>query len=63
MKKLLRAFQIFAKYIPDDPWPITCEHDVLYVHCPCDEVSEEDREALAQCGFEESDNGGFEKWI
>lgn len=44
------AFTIFAKYT-DDTYPTHAEHDVLYVHVDGEKVSEEDKEKLAQLGF------------
>lgn len=55
MEDLIKALQIFSKYITDDygkKYPTTCEHDMLFVNCVCPEqVSEEDKAELDKLGF------------
>ena len=59
MKKLIEAFQIFAKY-SEDQYPITCEHDCMYVPCVSpDAVSLEDKVRLAECGFTVDDGMSY----
>jgi hypothetical protein len=62
MKDLIEALQIFAKYIPafDDSSWTACDHDVLYVCCPEELVSEEDVRRLEELSFIlNEDDGGF----
>jgi hypothetical protein len=50
MKDLIEALTIFAKY-RDEKWPTHCEHDVLTIMGIGDEVSEADKDRLAELGF------------
>jgi hypothetical protein len=59
MADLIAALTIFAKYIPDEKYPTTCEHDELYVHCDPDVVSDEDHRQLNLLGFHRSDVGNY----
>lgn len=59
MDDLIKALQIFRKYT-DNQYPTACEHDVLYLNCDADLVSEEDKSELSKFGFIPSDEfGGF----
>ena len=55
MEDLIKALQIFNKYITDDysrKHPTTCEHDMLFVNCVRPEqVSNEDKKELETLGF------------
>jgi len=55
MEDLIKALQIFSKYITDDyvrKHPTKCEHDMLFVNCVRpDEVSNEDKKELETLGF------------
>lgn len=51
MNDLLEALTIFAKYTSTRR-PTCCEHDILYVLVDPADVTVEDRERLAQLGFE-----------
>ena len=55
MEDLIKALQIFSKYITDDygrKHPTKCEHDMLFVNCVRPEqVSNEDKKELETLGF------------
>lgn len=54
MKDLIKALEIFLKYLPngDKRRPTTCEHDMLFVNCVSpDMVSDTDKEELKNLGF------------
>ena len=57
MNSLIKALQIFNKYLKKDPsdyhnrYPTSCEHDILIVHVDPDKVSDEDKKMLNQLGF------------
>jgi hypothetical protein len=51
VKDLLEALTIFMKYIPDDEYPTSCDHDVLYVLCHPNLVSPEDEARLRELSF------------
>ena len=64
MDDLIKALQIFRKYLADGNYglthPTTCEHDMLFVNCVCpDVVSEEDKEELQKLGFEPYEDFAF----
>lgn len=63
MKKLIEAFQIFAKY-SDDEFPTHCEHDVMHVPVVnSSDVSKEDLERLEELGFRpDTEIGGFKSY-
>lgn len=54
MDDLIKALQIFRKYMTSDAYaPTHCEHDVFMVCCvPFDSVSAEDVIELDKLGFE-----------
>ena len=54
MKDLIKALEIFLKYLPDGDikFPTTCAHDMLFVNCVSpDMVSDIDKEELKNLGF------------
>lgn len=57
MNDLIKALQIFNKYLKKDPsdyhnqYPTGCEHDILRVYVEPDKVSDEDKQILNQLGF------------
>lgn len=52
MDDLIKALTIFRKYMGGDhPYPTACEHDVLYVNCNPEKVSDEDKVTLEELGF------------
>ena len=54
MRKLIKAFTIFAKY--SDECPTWCEHDCLHVCVNPERVSSEDIAELDELGFHMSDD-------
>lgn len=63
MEELLKALQIFAKYIPDEKWPTWCEHDTLHVNCDPDLVSDDEIILLDSYGFiPDEENEGFKSF-
>ena len=64
MKDLIKALQIFRKYLTDGDYglrkPTTCEHDMLFVNCASpDKVSDNDKEELYKLGFEPYEDFAF----
>lgn len=58
MDQLIEALTIFRKY-KNEQYPTHCEHDVLWIMgVTKDEVSNEDRDRLAELGFFWSDSDG-----
>ncbi len=55
MKKLIKALNIFLKY-GNKQYPISCEHDVLYVIIDPEKVSIEDKRLLEKLTFEVDDD-------
>lgn len=51
MEDLIKAMNIFNKYIPDESYPTYCEHDVLRVNCNPELVSQEDIDELSELRF------------
>lgn len=53
MDEIIEAFGIFKKYLPGDKckYAIGCEHDIMYVYVPSEDVSQEDKNRLQQLGF------------
>jgi hypothetical protein len=47
----MQHFQIFGKYVETSIGNIGCEHDVLYIYCDHELVSEEDKARLEELGF------------
>jgi len=64
MDRLIKALQIFAKYLDRDSfysqYPTNCQHDHLYVSVDRS-VSKEDSDTLHSLGFDvsEYDDGNF----
>ena len=59
MDDLIAALTILRKY-GNPQWPTHCEHDILYVAIPHEDVTAEDKVALDKLGFRPSDEGpGF----
>lgn len=51
-KEFIRAFEIFARYEPDNKYPIGCEHDILYAaEIKPDKMSKEDVQELHELGW------------
>ena len=51
MKDLIEALNIFLKY-KNKAYPISCEHDTLYINgISPEDVSEEDKKRLEELGF------------
>lgn len=50
MKDLIEALQVFIKYVDLD-YPTNCTHDLLFVDCKPEMVSEEDIKKLDELGF------------
>lgn len=62
MNDLIEALQILAKY-GNPRFPTSCEHDVMYVYIPYEDVSYEDKTRLHMLGFTRSDGGeGFQSY-
>jgi len=61
MKDLIKALQIFLKYT-DTKYPTACSHDVLYVMCDPNDVSNEDIKELDKLGFFINDVDGFSSY-
>ncbi|HEY5630512.1 MAG TPA: hypothetical protein VIR31_00150 [Nitrososphaeraceae archaeon] len=55
MEKLIKALEIFKKYIPNEKYPTHCEHDVLYICCKASIVTDEDTIILHDLGFLKDD--------
>lgn len=53
MKELIKALQIFSKYVEgyNEDYPTHCEHDELQVIVNPEKVSEDDIEELDKLGF------------
>jgi len=55
MEDLIKALQIFSKYVKEDEGdsPTHCEHDIMYVCCGIEfeDVSAEDVKTLDKLGF------------
>jgi DNA-binding protein YbaB len=59
MKDLIKALQIFSKYMIDVENPTHCEHDELFVMCDPDLVSLEDKVRLEELSFTATNDGSF----
>lgn len=63
MEDLIKALQIFLKYVEKDSYqekyPFHCEHDELYVSVDPESVSYEDKEQLVELGFDDVGEGYF----
>ena len=54
--ELIEALQIASKYMQGDPYPTSCDHDVMYLGiCPA-LVSPTDDMRLQELGFEPENN-------
>lgn len=63
MNDLIKALQIFMKYIGDVKYPTSCEHDVFYVQVDPAIVSDEDICELENLGFQpNSESNNFESY-
>lgn len=53
MKELIKALQIFSKYVEGyhNDYPTHCEHDELQVIVDPKKVSDDDKEELFKLGF------------
>lgn len=60
MDDLIKALQIFRKY-GNPEWPTHCEHDVMGVAIEFGDVSNEDKDKLADLSFFEDDESGYFK--
>lgn len=71
MDKLIKALEIFKKYLPKDSYeyeyPTHCEHDVLIIGCDPDKITDlDDIAELEKAGFirTDKDNEEYEgRWI
>lgn len=51
MNDLIKALQIFALYIGDISHPTNCSHDMLFVDCMPELVTQEHIDELDKLGF------------
>lgn len=56
---LIKAIQIFDKYMEDGQYFTHCEHDILMIAIDDEKVSEEDEAELIKLGFRKDHDGGF----
>jgi hypothetical protein len=63
MNDLIKALQIFAKYMPNNKYPTWCRHDELHVCCDPREVSKEDMLELNELGFITTDCDGEPEFV
>lgn len=46
----IEVFQILGRYSPDSEYVISAEHDIIFLTCPVERVSDEDRARLKVLG-------------
>lgn len=58
LSDLIKALNIFLKY-GDVDYPVSTDHDILYIHVAPGIVSEDDKAELDKLGFIADESGSF----
>jgi hypothetical protein len=60
----IEAFQIFAKYVPEDEYfEVAAEHDEIYAGPNPEKVTPEDKARLEELGWHDFEDGCFKKFV